>query len=339
MSKERKKFEINSSPYSNNIILLYIDSISRAYSIRQLKKTLKFFEKFMSYKGGFNKKYPKENFHSFQFFKYHSFNGYTFENYPRLFYGDKAGKNIVRIIKYFKENGYVTSYSNELCFRDLSCTMHNMTFEEVGDHELIICDPNRKHTNALVKRCLYNKLAISYLYEYGNQFWRKYSNNRKFLSIASNDGHEGTLEILKYLDDSLYHFLYDLFNDNLLKDTTIFLLSDHGTAMPSPYYMTSFFKSERFLPMLYIICNDRKNISFHQQYKHIYKNQQILVTAYDIYNTFGNLLYGDKYILIQNKTKNKDSPKSKFGQSLFSKINSKHRAPKYYKKMTHDICI
>ena len=333
LSKERKKYEINSFPYSKNIIMLYIDSISRAYSIRQLKKTLKFFERFMSHKGGFNPKYPSEIFHSFQFFKYHSFKGFTFENYPRLFYGNQAGKNIVRITKYFKENGYVTSFSNEMCFRELSCTMHNMTFEEVGDHELIICDPNRKHANALVKRCLYNKLTTSYLYEYGNQFWRKYKNNRKFLAIVSNDGHEGTLEILKYLDDSLNNFLLDLFNDNLLKDTTIFLLSDHGTAMPSPYYITLFFRLERYLPMLYIICNDRKNISYNQQYKYIHKNQQILITAYDIYNTIGHLLYGDRYEIIPNKTENNDTAKSEFGESLFNKIKSKERTPKIYNKM------
>ena len=339
LSKERKKYEKNSSPYSKNIILLYIDSISRAYSIRQLKKTLKFFERFISYKGGFNQKYPSEIFHSFQFFKYHSFDGFTFENYPRLFYGNKAGKNIVRITKYFKENGYVTSYSNEMCFRDLSCTMHNMTFEEVGDHELIICDPNRNHANALVKRCLYNKLTTSYLYEYGNQFWRKYKHNRKFLSIVSNDGHEGTLEILKYLDNSLYKFLQELFIDNLLKDTTVFLLSDHGTAMPSPYYMTSFFQSERFLPMLYILCNDRKNISYNKQYNYIHENQQTLITAYDIYNTIGNLLYGDRYEIIPNKTKNNDTAKTEFGESLFNKINSKDRIPKNYKNMSFDICI
>ena len=173
LSKERKNLEKKSSPYANNVIILYIDSISRAYSIRQLKKTLKFFEQFMSYKGGNNKKDPSSNFHSFQFFKYHSFEGYTFENYPRIFYGNRAGKNIIRITKYFKDNGFVTSYSNEMCFRDLSSTLHNMTYEEVGDHELIICDPNKKHANSLVKRCLYDKLATSYLYEYGNQFWRK----------------------------------------------------------------------------------------------------------------------------------------------------------------------
>ena len=51
LSEERILLENNSIPYSNNIIILYIDSVSRVNSLRQLKKTLKFFEQFMSYKG------------------------------------------------------------------------------------------------------------------------------------------------------------------------------------------------------------------------------------------------------------------------------------------------
>ena len=47
LSNERKKLEKFIKPYSNNIIILFIDSVSRANSIRQLKKSLKFFEKFM----------------------------------------------------------------------------------------------------------------------------------------------------------------------------------------------------------------------------------------------------------------------------------------------------
>ena len=89
LSNERKNLENKTIPYSNNLIIIYIDSVSRAYSIRQLNKTLNFFEKFISFEGGFNKKYPDEIFHSFQFFKYHSFEGRTAGNYPRLFYGNK----------------------------------------------------------------------------------------------------------------------------------------------------------------------------------------------------------------------------------------------------------
>ena len=344
LSKERKKLENNASiPYAKNIIILYIDSVSRAYSMRQLKKTLKFIEQFMPYKGKYNKNFKYENFHSFQFFKYHSFKGYTFENYPRIFYGNKAGNNIIKIIKYFKENGYVTSYSNEICLIDITKIKKKLKYEEIGDHELILCDPNKKHANLLVKRCLYNKIVTDYLYEYGNQFWRKYKNNRRFLIITTHDGHEGTLEVLKYLDNTLFNFLNGLFNDNLMKDTTTFLLSDHGTALPSPYYMNSFYFKEISLPMLYIICNDRKNISYNKQYQYIYQNQQTLVTGYDIYNTIGNLLYGDNYDYIKNKTDLHDTPKSKYGISLFKEIKSKDRKPSHYNdkinKMILNVCI
>ena len=100
LSVERKKFEKNTVPYSDNIIILYIDSISRNNALRKLKKTINFIEKFITYKGGYNKNFPEENFHSFQFFKYHSLKGYTAENFPPLFYGNyQKTKGLIRITK------------------------------------------------------------------------------------------------------------------------------------------------------------------------------------------------------------------------------------------------
>ena len=339
LSKERKLKEKNVTPYSDNIMILYIDSVSRAYSMRQLKKTLSFFEQFMSFKGGAHKNFPSENFHSFQFFKYHCFRGYTTGNYPKIFYGRDRGKNIVRITKYFRDNGYVISYSNDMCLRDMTYTRHKMTYEEIGDHEFLICVPHGVSSNSHTKRCLFNKISSTYLYEYGKQFWLKYSTNRKLLIIASMDGHEGTIEILKYVDNILFTFLNDLFSQNRLKDTVIFLMSDHGTTMPSPYYLSNFYQTEGVLPMLYIISSDRKNISYDDQYKYILQNQQILVTGYDIYNTLGHLLFGKKYDSIANKTNKRDTPKTKFGTSLFNKIESKKRNPKIYEKMVQNICV
>ena len=43
LSKERKKLEQNTNPYSENILILYIDALSRANSIRNLKKTLLYY--------------------------------------------------------------------------------------------------------------------------------------------------------------------------------------------------------------------------------------------------------------------------------------------------------
>jgi hypothetical protein len=111
---------------------------------------------------------------------------------------------------------------------------------------------------------------------------RKYKNNRKFLLIVSNEGHEGTLEVLKYADNVIFNFLNNLFNDNLFSNSSIILVSDHGVAMPSIFYLYDFYKIEKRLPMLYIIVNDRKNISYEKQYKYIHENQQTFITGFDI---------------------------------------------------------
>ena len=171
-----------------------------------------------------------------------------------------------------------------------------------------------------------------------NQFWRKYKNNRKLATIVINDAHEGTLEAIKYTDDVIYNFLISLYDDNLLKDSSIILLSDHGSALPAIYYIHEFYQIEMRLPMLYIILNDRKNVDYNKQYFYIQKNQQTFITAYDIYNTIGNLIFGDNYSNIQNKESNHDTPKSPMGKSLFENINQKERKPKLYPFMDKGVC-
>ena len=291
----------------------------------------------MPYKGNFNKKYLSENYHSFQFLKYHSFLYYTYGNYPKLFYGIDKQNNMAKITKYLKKTGYVTAFSNDMCMRD-SCLIHyKITKDDISDHELILCDPNKKDTNSMIKKCLYDKVNAGHQYEYGQQFWIKYQKNKKFLFIINNDGHEGTLEILKYDDNIVFNFLNTLYNDNLLKETTILLLSDHGCPMPSIYFFNDFFRLDRHLPMLYIFTYDKKNLTYNEQYQYIHENQQTFITAYDIYNTIIYLIYGEEYF---NKYKynTKDIPILKRGKNLFKKINP-NRSPYNYKNMTYKVCL
>ena len=318
LSKERQLLEKNAEPYSDNVLILYIDSLSRVNALRQLKKTTKFFEQFMPYKGKFHKKYSSEIFHSFQFFKYYSFKGYTTANYPLLFYGQNINtlnKNI--ITKFFKKNGFLTSEAIDFCGIDNIRSNHNFTEEDIYDHFLALCDPNNDNYNLNTIRCLYGKQNIEHLIEYTNQFWKKYINNRKYSIIISNYAHEGTLNVVKYLDNIISKFLNNLFSHNLLKNTIVLLLSDHGTGMPSIYYSTDFFNIEANLPILLILVNDRKNISYEEQYKHIYENQQNYI----------------KYKTIENISKNNNTCKSPYGISLFNKINSKKRNPEKYKHL------
>ena len=172
-------------------MIIYLDSVSRANSIRQLKKTMNFFEKFMSYKGGFHERYPTENFHNFQFFKNHSFTDHTRGNYPRLIYGnDRNTTKLVRITKYLKENGFITSYSGDECMRDNTRTLYKLIIDEVDDRQILLCDPNKENFNKNTIKCLYGKINTEHLLEYTNQFWRIYKNNRKFSLIVTNDAHE-----------------------------------------------------------------------------------------------------------------------------------------------------
>ena len=339
LSKERKKLEYLNNPYSNNILILFLDSVGRAASLRQLNKTLSFFEKFISYEGGFNQNFPEQKFHSFQFFKYQSFKGRTSGNFPRIYYGNvREAKNITSITKYFKENGFITNYVCDICKKDNARTLHNMTFSELYDHQMLLCDTNSPRYSKPIRKCFYGKDNIAFLLEYSEQFWRKYQNNRKFSNIIINTAHEGTMEVLKYVDEIIYNHLYSLYNDNLLKDSSIFLLSDHGVGVESIYYAFKFFALEAELPMLYIIINDRKNVTYREQYFNIHKNQQTFITAYDIYNTINHLLYGDKYKYIKNLTDENPTPKSPLGISLFEYINAKDRKSKDYEYMKHNIC-
>jgi hypothetical protein len=204
---------------------------------------------------------------------------------------------------------------------------------------MLICDPNRQRYHKPIRKCLYGKDDVGFLLDYSEQFWRKYQNNRKFSTIIIDSAHEETGEVLKYLDDIISNYLYSLYNDNLFKDSSIFLISDHGLGIQSLYYIFDFYKYESVLPMCYILINDRKNITYHQQYFYIQQNQQIFITAYDIYNTISNIIYGDNYAKIENKNNYHDTPKSPIGKSLFESIDAKKRKPKNYSPMVTNVCI
>lgn len=90
--------------------------------------------------------------------------------------------------------------------------------------------------------------------------------------------------------------------------------------------------------MLYVLSYDKKNLTYDEQYKYFYQNQQKLITAFDIYNTIGHLIFWDSYKEIKNKENSKfDTPKTKFGTSIFAEIDSK-RTPSIYKGMGKHIC-
>ena len=109
-----------------------------------------------------------------------------------------------------------------------------------------------------------------------------------------------------------YNYFYKLFDDNLLKDTSVFLLSDHGVAIPSIYYLNDFFKIEKVFPMFYLLIHDKSEMNYESQYQYLHNNQQVFITGFDIYDTIIFLIYGDKY-----QTNQTVNITSELGKNLF----------------------
>ena len=78
-----------------------------------------------------------------------------------MFYGSRGNsKDFKRINKYYKENGYITSYAIDDCNKDPTRSRYNLTDEEMYDHQLLLCDPNKLSINSSIKRCLYGNLNL-----------------------------------------------------------------------------------------------------------------------------------------------------------------------------------
>ena len=305
LSEERKEIAKNKSSLYNNVLIIYLDALSRNHFLRKLKKLAKYIEPFMIY----NLNETEKKYTTFQFLKYNTLKGLTLPNIKPMFYGvnisEADGENLV---KYYKEQGYVTGHTGTTCGREIFSINNiiksqNLDFNN-WDHENIamFCDENffswsytlYKGVASVLKRCLYGKYAFEYMIEYTKQFWEKYYDNKKFFRIHFNEGHEGTMELVTYLSDPLLEFVKYFFDNNLLDDTFIFIVSDHGNHMPGPWTLIRprDYIIESTLATLFFIIPNNNKLYKDGLYDIIFKNQQTFITPYDIHDTLIHIAYG-----------------------------------------------
>ena len=345
LSEER--LELSKNIDSNNILFIFLDNLSRVHFYRQFKKTAKFLKNFMSFKGFSTKDIPEEIYHGFEFMKYHNFQTATLHNSIPMFSGVyfKRTNKMVSIVKNMKEIGYITGNVQDICHKELMAigNFSNYSFIEF-DHEYAApnCDPNVykygfgffSGENGILRKCLYGRDSIEYAFEYGKQFWMAYKKNKKFLRIVNTYGHEYSGEKAKYSDNALYTFLSDLYNSNQLQNTTIFIAGDHGFALMGLYKLLNpnDWRIEQSLPIFILLNHDKKNLSYEEEYSEIRKNQQTLITPFDIYFTIRQIIFGDKYkINLLEEQENK-------GESLFKYINPKERNCSKYERFGNCQC-
>ena len=87
----------------------------------------------------------------------------------------------------------------------------------------------------------------------------------------------------------------ELYENDQLNDTTVFIAADHGFALMGVYKIldSNDYPIEFSLPLFILIVPDNKNKNYEEQYSEILKNQQTLVTSYDIFYTLRYILYDE----------------------------------------------
>lgn len=304
-----------------NVLIIYIDALSRRHFMRKMKKTAEWIEKF-HHKGDSD---PSQKLFSYQFMKYHSLGYFTQINTVPAFFGKwwlEAGGNYYT--KYFKEKGAITGQTNEFCSRqvfDWENQLHkNLNFETYDhEHVALFCDPNYNQADnpytpflgpySVRRRCLHGKDTHDYQLEYAYKFWEAYPDMPKVFRMDFIDAHEGTLEIVRYLDEKLANYLMDMEKNNMLDDTVVLFMADHGNNMPGFVSLMdpNDWKIEKYLPFMFMVVPEKIQKAYGKNLEH---NEQSLVTAWDIHNTLLNI--GGAPVNAYNP----------YGTSMFKKISN-----------------
>jgi hypothetical protein len=59
----------------------------------------------------------------------------------------------------------------------------------------------------MMRRCLYNRDAFEYVFEFGKKFFETYKDEQKIISMNFLDAHEPTGQNIKTMDDGLESYL------------------------------------------------------------------------------------------------------------------------------------
>ena len=320
--------------------MIYIDSFGREQFFKTCPKTRKILEEY--YWDNKNKK-PKVS--SFQFLKYLNFAGWTDINVTPMMFGKYFMQSGTHISKFYNDNGYITANVGEFCTKTIypiyrwnKNTINGFYF----DHELIslFCDPNVNDPNdcfseknksfgyySNYRNCLYGKDAIEYAFEYGLKFLEAYKDVPKYLRIWSNDAHESTQEVVKYIDDSLSNFLQILIDKYMISRSMVFLISDHHRGMYDigQDFIADDGEIERTIGLLFMIMNDfNKDNNNYFNRNAMIKNEQKFVVPYDVFMT-----------MVDGLNINDNDVRTNKGQSLDIEIDGMKRTCHTWKEYTH----
>ncbi|KAJ2493682.1 hypothetical protein IWW37_000313 [Coemansia sp. RSA 2050] len=238
-----------------NVIYLMLDAVSHRQFYRRLPKSAQVLKAI----------HRPGNHRLLELYRYHSVGLDSENNTKAAYIGEifPSNPNPLPIWAYYRDRGYVTARIETSC-DDWASLYISKNFESqeysVGnrslDYELSspFCMPeyypnvgnaygNFKGPYSITARCLYGHYvhdwAFDYLYQLRSEL-REYrakqlahqKDAQPYMIFATFlEGHEGTGEVLRTVDDSLAAFLESMQDSGELSDTVLIVAADHGLHM------------------------------------------------------------------------------------------------------------
>ncbi|KAH3743723.1 type I phosphodiesterase/nucleotide pyrophosphatase [Pelomyxa schiedti] len=218
-----------------NILVIYLDSISRNSLIRKFPHTMRFFEQVRN--NATNNLGGPSVADAFQFLRYHSIGRTTRHNARAMFTGDPYESQLMTIWEILQDD-YVTGIIDNTCAEWSAKYLEGRS--AIADHRLsaIWCLPEYAGLRgesfdlftgpwSLQRRCLVGEQVHNRVFEYINLFRKTYVDVPSFLLVKFTEGHEPSGSVIGMIDKPLSQLLQTVD----LNSTAVILLSDHGLHM------------------------------------------------------------------------------------------------------------
>ncbi|KAJ2253217.1 hypothetical protein GGI13_002825 [Coemansia sp. RSA 455] len=301
-----------------NVVYLMLDAVSHRQFYRRLPKSAQVLKTL----------HRPGSHRLFELYRYHSV-GFSSDNNTKAAYIGEitpSRPNPLPIWAHYRDRGYVTARVETGCddwAKEYTGNKYKSQEYSVGnrslDYELSspFCLPeyypnvgnafgNFKGPYSLTARCLYGRYVHDWAFDYLSQLRSELREHRTkqldhqkdarpyMISATFLEGHEGTGEVLRTVDDSLAAFLASMRDSGELNDTVLIIGADHGLHMGLNFAFLQSGRIEHKNPFLVMSVPEWLH-EFSEKYQTEYgsekvspfaANEQRLITPFETHHTF-----------------------------------------------------
>ncbi|XP_038215752.1 uncharacterized protein LOC119835156 [Zerene cesonia] len=282
-----KKRNITKSNKSNNpwnVMVLGMDTMSRGRFISSMPTTAKYLQT-----------HHWLDFRGFQKVGYN-----TFPNVMALMTGKNTSEvhrlckhgmdkcNDVMLWSHFKKAGYYTATGEEfLRLPDTFTKYHNFRTPPTDHYIRPFFLAGETMSGNFI--CAKKQPSAKHMLEYASDFANSYVKDNFFSMFWMNSFSHNLENIPSLIDEDMEEFFKTMNRSGVLNNTFVFFLSDHGIRYGRMRLLYESYYEER-LPMLYVWVPFTFRDTYTEMYNNLIRNQNRLITPYDVYVTMLSIL-------------------------------------------------